>query len=51
MEKNEIEKSAKILNKLSVVFPNSAMTWNLHGIFHNKYGNNPNKAIEAFLKM
>ena len=50
MEKNEIEKSAKILNKLSVVFPNSAMTWNLHGIFHNKYGNNPNKAIEAFLK-
>ena len=50
MEKNEIEKSAKILNKLSAVFPNSAITWNLHGIFHNKYGNNPNKAIEAFLK-
>ena len=50
MEKKEIEKSAKILNKLSVVFPNSAITWNLHGIFHNKYGNNPNKAIEAFLK-
>tara|TARA_B100001540_G_scaffold313618_1_gene336893 strand:- start:2686 stop:4794 length:2109 start_codon:yes stop_codon:yes gene_type:complete len=50
MEKNEIEKSVKILNKLSVVFPNSAITWNLHGVFHNKYGNNPNKALEAFMK-
>lgn len=50
MEKNEIKKSVKILNKLSVVFPNSATTWNLHGIFHNKYGINSNKALDAFLK-
>tara|TARA_Y100000996_G_scaffold412805_1_gene399704 strand:+ start:1002 stop:3110 length:2109 start_codon:yes stop_codon:yes gene_type:complete len=50
MEKNEIEKSVKILNKLSVVYPNSAITWNLVGIFHNKFGNDKNKALNAFLK-